>query len=674
MKNFCITLLLSFFSLYTFSASQSRHEIQRAISSVSPELNQKDINLANNFKLLYKLVSKGKINKKLLTRFDKSLKKSDLFKSYRFWPKSIVKLSELKSVGKVHQQCNKSFLKSSSSFLEKKLYKNITNYCLKRYFELLGNYELKDISKHKTHLKFVNQYYHYIHTNLDTDDVISFFNHLSSSKKIKRAYSKKVLNYFRVTDVTPDISLIRSLNLSAADMKYLQEKDLSPLNTSYVFYNELKKFKEKAFDLVDKGEEREAKTAFDELMNYYQKTKTLLPQNKAFLTLLSISKSFMRRGHFEHARKGLSEILVKDNSEYQDALFEYLWSYVLDNHQKKGLAFVTEKVKNKSIAENLDPRVLFWMSYLQYENGQKTKSIKNFEKIIQKYPLSFYAILSAKVLGESKGISSNQIFLEELKANRPKKVNISKVDKTLIKRSLLWAKVYHPAFLNAEIDELENIQDSQSRQTNLISLANSLKENQLYLESFKVLYKSIHRKYIALDDLTINILFPKPYFNQIEKNSKNFDPIIALSLIRQESGFNKRARSHVGARGLMQLMPSTARQFRKRLKKRHLYNPNLNIKIGTSYFKNLLKHYDNNLVYSLAAYNAGERRVNEWQEEYLTSDSILENIENIPFNETKKYVKLIFRNMFFYKLLTPNQAQDTAKLNEIYDIHLGFEG
>ena len=87
-----------------------------------------------------------------------------------------------------------------------------------------------------------------------------------------------------------------------------------------------------------------------------------------------------------------------------------------------------------------------------------------------------------------------------------------------------------------------------------------------------------------------------------------------------------------------------------------------------------MKRYDNNLVYSLAAYNAGERRVNEWQEEYLNSESILENIENIPFFETRKYVKLIFRNMFFYKMLTADSAEDSKKLNQIYDIHLGFEG
>ena len=122
----------------------------------------------------------------------------------------------------------------------------------------------------------------------------------------------------------------------------------------------------------------------------------------------------------------------------------------------------------------------------------------------------------------------------------------------------------------------------------------------------------------------------------------------------------------------MQLMPTTARQLKRRLRTRQLYNPSLNIKLGTKFLAQLMSHYDENLVYSLAAYNAGKRRVDEWQTAYLNRESILENIENIPFRETRKYVKLIFRNMFFYKLLNKKNGADVKDLNQIYDIKLGF--
>ena len=246
------------------------------------------------------------------------------------------------------------------------------------------------------------------------------------------------------------------------------------------------------------------------------------------------------------------------------------------------------------------------------------------------------------------------------------------VDYSALKKVLIWAKVHQLSFMGIELDKIKNSQNKQYVEQNITSAAYLLSKENEYLKSFKIIYKSLNERIITLNSEHLEILFPKPFFNQIKFNTKSFDPIIALSLIRQESGFNASARSHVGARGLMQLMPRTARQMRRRLKTRHLYNPKTNIKLGTQFFKSLLDHYDENLVYSLAAYNAGRRRVDEWQSSYLNKESILVNIENIPFAETRKYVKLIFRNMFFYKMLNDPQTPDSIKLNKIYDIKLGF--
>ena len=73
------------------------------------------------------------------------------------------------------------------------------------------------------------------------------------------------------------------------------------------------------------------------------------------------------------------------------------------------------------------------------------------------------------------------------------------------------------------------------------------------------------------------------------------------------------------------------------------------------------------------SYNAGESRVDRWQNDFLNHDSILSNIESIPFFETRKYVKLIFRNMFFYKLLLHRDKSGSDQLNQIYDVYLGFK-
>lgn len=207
--------------------------------------------------------------------------------------------------------------------------------------------------------------------------------------------------------------------------------------------------------------------------------------------------------------------------------------------------------------------------------------------------------------------------------------------------------------------------------------ATIIQNSENYLATFKYLYEVMEKKEVIFNRQFLEILYPRPFYEVLSKNLKGeaLDPIVLLSLIRQESVFNPQARSPVGARGLMQLMPRTAKRYRSSVRDSHLVNPNINIDLGTKYFKTLMKRYDGNLVYVLAAYNAGESRVERWKTNYFDTDaSILKNIEAIPFLETRNYVKLIFRNIFFYKLLIERKEQiaDSRDHNKLFDIYLGF--
>jgi soluble lytic murein transglycosylase len=207
--------------------------------------------------------------------------------------------------------------------------------------------------------------------------------------------------------------------------------------------------------------------------------------------------------------------------------------------------------------------------------------------------------------------------------------------------------------------------------------AKIIQESGNYLATFRYLYSVLDKKEVIFNRALLEILYPKPFLEDLTRTLKNdkLDPIIVLSLIRQESVFNPLARSPVGARGLMQLMPTTAKRMRRSVRDRHLVNPTINIELGTKYFKNLVKRYDGNLVYVLSAYNAGEARVEKWRNLYFdTDETILKNIEAIPFLETRNYVKLIFRNIFFYKLLIEEKkVADTSEPNKIFDVNLGFK-
>ncbi len=153
------------------------------------------------------------------------------------------------------------------------------------------------------------------------------------------------------------------------------------------------------------------------------------------------------------------------------------------------------------------------------------------------------------------------------------------------------------------------------------------------------------------------LLYPKRFLDTVthQADIHGLSPYFILSLIRQESVFNPRAVSRVGARGLMQLMPRTARHVArqaglKRFRLRQLFDPQTNITLGTHYFAAQLRHFDNNPVFALAAYNAGPHRVEKWRQRWpeLPMD---EFIEHIPFKETRLYVKLILRNLFVYESL-----------------------
>jgi len=134
---------------------------------------------------------------------------------------------------------------------------------------------------------------------------------------------------------------------------------------------------------------------------------------------------------------------------------------------------------------------------------------------------------------------------------------------------------------------------------------------------------------------------------------------LLLALMRQESGFSVQAVSHAGARGLMQLMPATARSVARQInlpfsKNRLMSDPEYNMKLGRAYISGLLNKYDNSYVLALAAYNAGPSRVKKWLKangDPRKSDvDSLDWIEMIPFNETRTYVQRVLGNLQVYRL------------------------
>ncbi|MGB0734335.1 MAG: transglycosylase SLT domain-containing protein, partial [Pontibacterium sp.] len=162
----------------------------------------------------------------------------------------------------------------------------------------------------------------------------------------------------------------------------------------------------------------------------------------------------------------------------------------------------------------------------------------------------------------------------------------------------------------------------------------------------------------------LGLRFPRPYEPLFDTHAKNkeIDPVWAMAIARQESAFSPAARSHVGASGLMQLMPATAKNTAKKHKVKYtkqaqLSHPKTNITLGTAYLSDMYTRFNMNQAYASAAYNAGPHRVKRWLKDrgHLPLDIW---IETIPFKETRRYVQ----NVLAYKVIYQRLANKPAYL------------
>jgi soluble lytic murein transglycosylase len=157
------------------------------------------------------------------------------------------------------------------------------------------------------------------------------------------------------------------------------------------------------------------------------------------------------------------------------------------------------------------------------------------------------------------------------------------------------------------------------------------------------------------DLLLRRALYPLPYWEFLRSAAcrDGVDPYLVAAVMREESSFDPRAKSWAAARGLMQFIPSTARHYAALLhipfeNEDALYDPHTAIRLGARYLADLLEMFDGNFSHAVAAYNAGEHRVEEWRAR-LRSDDPTEFLARIPFLQTRNYVKRVLNSYGHYR-------------------------
>ncbi len=301
------------------------------------------------------------------------------------------------------------------------------------------------------------------------------------------------------------------------------------------------------------------------------------------------------------------------------------------------------------------PLVAFWAAKAYKQMNEEDSAKAAFQNLIIDHPRDYYSYRAQQIMdGNSKWYkvpSANQF------------ISIP---------NWTWPEVYKPSAIKdmygADILELCDIGEYRFildlEETGDIKLDSDFKM-WLYAKD-EDFYKAITTAYSSLspnaavnyEDLKFHYAYPLPYADLISdavSEHLKIDPMLAQALIKQESHYQRDIVSKAGAVGLMQLMPYTARALAKSMKMRppranDLMEPENNIRLGVIYMEEVFDKFDNNMIYAIASYNAGPTAVESWVRKNPDMDPDI-FVENIPYNETKNYVKKVLSNFWIYKQL-----------------------
>ena len=345
-------------------------------------------------------------------------------------------------------------------------------------------------------------------------------------------------------------------------------------------------------------------------------------------------------------------------------------NYRLGNYQEAARVFDEQIHKFAGTPETAS--ALYWRGRLyETQDHDTVKAAANYRTIVRVYQHFFYAQMARQRL---KTLGSNVEIADAPELDHVKTPDIPELADSFPEDSphLAKAKLLANAGLNDYIArEISADPDSGSW--------SALAEAQIYAsygEAYRAL-RALKRALPGAASASIEsiplpywrILFPEPYWSIIKSESakNNVDPYLVASLIRQESEFNPSVISYANAWGLMQLLPSVGRSVARQEGMRNfqtfqLLDPETNIRLGTRYLKQMLDRFGGVPEYALAAYNAGDSRVQDWQSAgpYSGMD---EFVESIPFTQTREYVQAILRNIEIYREIDASSAapEKTAK-------------
>ena len=330
---------------------------------------------------------------------------------------------------------------------------------------------------------------------------------------------------------------------------------------------------------------------------------------------------------------GFDALLSTESQEWKvrTALRAHDWQLTKDTIEKM----------NPAVRQR-DPAWTYWYGRAYKELGNSELANLQFKELEDQY--SFYGQLAREELGKPILIPAKV------------KVSESEIKGMAVRNGFLRGERFYAMNLRFEGNrewnwELRGMGDKQ-----LLAAAEYAKRIHLY-------DRTVNTADRTKGEHDFSLRYPTPFKEQLSPIAKNIDLNLAWAygLIRQESRFITNASSSVGASGLMQVMPNTAKYVAKKIGMNSYTNERLkdtqtNLTLGSHYLNMVLQDLDGSWVLASAAYNAGPSRPKSWREKLTQSTEGAIFVESIPFNETRTYVKNVLANATYYSLLMDGKS------------------
>jgi soluble lytic murein transglycosylase len=272
--------------------------------------------------------------------------------------------------------------------------------------------------------------------------------------------------------------------------------------------------------------------------------------------------------------------------------------------------------------------------------------IKAGQDLMARFPLTYYGLIATFDLQKKLPV------FEKPKVKQGR-VQFSLAESARIDRARLLIQA---GLIDEAGEELVPLSDRDLNSDESLYLAQFFAQAFKYTKAFTLLNNAFDQDSTNRIDLVVKQIFPKEFWDLVndEKRKTTVDPLLVLSLMKQESAFDPGAVSRSQAVGLMQMILPTAEEVKKELGAKvelpkDLFDPGTNIRFCSYYLDKLIKKYDGSIPLALAAYNAGPTRISRFMQ---SVKNVRETwVDELPLSETSFYVKSILKNYLMYRIL-----------------------